>query len=191
MPGTSRLPANRPNQPELTSSLSALNTVQHASDYEDEDDSGIIKTQDGEQLSLPVRFRRGWMLGDGTGAGKGRQVAAVILDNWLQGRRRALWLSKSNKLVEDAQRDWTATGDEAWDAVLKRGSSLPLANGWRLARRLVAGLDHVELEGPDDTDTDTLRKLGFTIEIVNWRARVFAPAPHVLDRLFARWPLQG
>ena len=83
------------------------------------------------------------------------------------------------------------TGDEAWDAVLKRGSSLPLANGWRLARRLVAGIDHVELEGPDDTDTDALQKLGFTIEIVNWRARVFAPAPLVLDRLFARYPLQG
>ena len=32
-----------------------------------------------------VRFRRGWMLGDGTGAGKGRQVAGIILDNWLQG----------------------------------------------------------------------------------------------------------
>jgi hypothetical protein len=28
-----------------------------------------------------VRFRRGWMLGDGTGAGKGRQVAGIILDN--------------------------------------------------------------------------------------------------------------
>ena len=66
---------------------------------------------------------------------------------------------------------------------------LPLANGWRLARRMVAQLDHVELEGPDDTDTDALRTLGFTIEIVNWRARVVAPAPHVLDRLFARWPL--
>ena len=36
-----------------------------------------------------VRFRRGWMLGDGTGAGKGRQVAGILLDNWLKGRRRA------------------------------------------------------------------------------------------------------
>jgi P-loop containing NTP hydrolase pore-1 len=40
-----------------------------------------------------VRFRRGWFLGDGTGAGKGRQVAGVILDNWLKGRRRALGIS--------------------------------------------------------------------------------------------------
>ena len=59
-----------------------------------------------------VRFRRGWMLGDGTGCGKGRQVAGIILDNWLQGRRRALWISKSDKLIEDAQRDWSALGQE-------------------------------------------------------------------------------
>jgi predicted RNA methylase len=37
-----------------------------------------------------VRFRRGWFLGDGTGAGKGRQVAGILLDNWLKGRRRAV-----------------------------------------------------------------------------------------------------
>ncbi|MEX0814705.1 MAG: strawberry notch family protein, partial [Dongiaceae bacterium] len=59
-----------------------------------------------------VRFRRGWMLGDGTGAGKGRQVAGVLLDNWLKGRRRAVWVSKSDKLIEDAQRDWSALGQE-------------------------------------------------------------------------------
>src|SRR5262249_6624804 len=59
-----------------------------------------------------VRFRRGWFLGDGTGAGKGRQVAGVLLDNWLKGRRRAVWISKSDKLIEDAQRDWSALGQE-------------------------------------------------------------------------------
>jgi hypothetical protein len=59
-----------------------------------------------------ARFRRGFMLGDGTGAGKGRQSAGIILDNWLQGRRRAVWISKSDKLLEDAQRDWSALGME-------------------------------------------------------------------------------
>lgn len=59
-----------------------------------------------------IRFRRGWFLGDGTGAGKGRQVAGVLLDNWLKGRRRAVWISKSDKLIEDAQRDWSALGQE-------------------------------------------------------------------------------
>ena len=71
-----------------------------------------------------VRFRRGYYLGDGTGAGKGRQVAGVVLDNWLKGRRKALWISKSDKLIEDAQRDWSALGPgEAADRPASRASS--------------------------------------------------------------------
>ena len=62
--------------------------------------------------SNAIRFRRGWFLGDGTGAGKGRQVAGFLLDNWLKGRRRAVWISRSDKLIEDAQRDWSALGME-------------------------------------------------------------------------------
>ena len=65
--------------------------------------------------SKPTALRRGWMLGDGTGCGKGRQVTGIILDRWLQGSRRALWLSASDKLIEDAQRDWTALGGRASD----------------------------------------------------------------------------
>ena len=65
-----------------------------------------------EDTASAVRFRRGFMIGDGTGVGKGRQSAAIILDNWLQGRRKAVWISKSDKLIEDAQRDWSALGME-------------------------------------------------------------------------------
>ncbi|WP_413204983.1 strawberry notch-like NTP hydrolase domain-containing protein [Rhodospirillum sp. A1_3_36] len=65
-----------------------------------------------EDAQNAVRFRRGFMIGDGTGVGKGRQSAAIILDNWLQGRRKAVWISKSDKLIEDAQRDWSALGME-------------------------------------------------------------------------------
>ncbi len=80
-----------------------------------------------------VQFRRGWFLGDGTGAGKGRQVAGVILDNWHQGRRRALWLSKSDKLIEDARRDWTALGGERHQIVplsaFRQGTPIRLDEG--------------------------------------------------------------
>ena len=65
-----------------------------------------------EDAEHAVRFRRGWFLGDGTGCGKGRQVAGILLDNWLKGRRRAVWVSKSDKLLEDAQRDWSALRQE-------------------------------------------------------------------------------
>ena len=106
-------------------------------DGDDNDDGGnddaIDVTDDGEVLSAPVRFRRGWMLGDGTGAGKGRQVAAIMLDHWLRGRRRALWLSQSDKLVEDARRDWCALGGREDDVIplgkFRQGAEIPMAEG--------------------------------------------------------------
>lgn len=55
-------------------------------------------------------YRIGYFLGDGTGAGKGRQVASVILDRWLRGERRHIWISKNEALLEDARRDWSALG---------------------------------------------------------------------------------
>ncbi|MDE0052507.1 MAG: strawberry notch family protein, partial [Rhodospirillales bacterium] len=80
-----------------------------------------------------VRFRRGWMLGDGTGCGKGRQVAAIILDNRLRGRKKALWLSQSDKLLEDARRDWTALGGLESDVIplgnFRQGMEIPLDAG--------------------------------------------------------------
>ncbi len=99
---------------------------------EEEVDTSLV-TQEGETLSEPVRFRRGWMLGDGTGCGKGRQVAAIILDNRLRGRKRALWLSQSDKLLEDARRDWTALGGLESDVIplgnFRPGMEIPLDEG--------------------------------------------------------------
>ena len=101
-------------------------------DADEEVDTSFV-TQDGEILSEPVRFRRGWMLGDGTGCGKGRQVAAIILDNRLRGRKRALWLSQSDKLLEDARRDWTALGGLESDVIplgnFRQGMEIPLDAG--------------------------------------------------------------
>ena len=86
-----------------------------------------------EAPSGPVRFRRGWMLGDGTGCGKGRQVAAVILDNRLKGRTRSLWLSQSDKLLEDARRDWAAVGGSEDDVIplgkFRQGAEIPHESG--------------------------------------------------------------
>ena len=101
-----------------------------------DDDAGVRTagaTEDGEALSETVRFRRGWMLGDGTGCGKGRQVAGILLDNRLRGRKRALWLSQSDKLVEDARRDWAALGGNEDDVIplgkFRQGAEIPLPEG--------------------------------------------------------------
>ena len=111
---------------------SGWETVQRI-DCEGDDDDGNDAAAEDEVLSEPVRFRRGWMLGDGTGCGKGRQVAAIILDQWLRGTKRALWLSQSDKLLEDARRDWTAIGGREDDVIplgkVRQGADIPHAEG--------------------------------------------------------------
>ena len=54
---------------------------------------------------LPSGERAGFLIGDGAGVGKGRTVAGLIYENYLLGRKRALWLSVSNDLKVDAERD--------------------------------------------------------------------------------------
>jgi predicted RNA methylase len=73
----------------------------------------FLARQDGCELAADAggaSYRCGYFLGDGTGAGKGRQIAGIILDEWLRGRQRHIWLSKSESLLEDARRDWSALG---------------------------------------------------------------------------------
>ncbi len=78
-------------------------------------------------------YRQGYFLGDGTGAGKGRQVASVILDRWVRGERRHIWISKNEALLEDARRDWAALGGLPIDiqplASWKLGTSIAMREG--------------------------------------------------------------
>jgi len=91
-----------------------LETLIYAGDAFTRDLGGVhVPTKDAlalEENEAGEVYRLGYFLGDGTGAGKGRQVAAVLLDRWCRGERRHLWISKSTTLIEDARRDWTALG---------------------------------------------------------------------------------
>ena len=61
---------------------------------------------------LPDGRRKGFFDGDGTGVGKGRQIAGIIMDNFNQGRKRAIWISENFGLMEDAKRDWKDVGGD-------------------------------------------------------------------------------
>lgn len=50
-------------------------------------------------------IRAGFLVGDGAGVGKGRQIAAVLRDSLCRGRQRHLWVSVSRELCLDAKRD--------------------------------------------------------------------------------------
>ena len=116
-------PSYRPHLPKTILSLlsdAQLETVIYAGQAHSDhlagawtvDDTCDVVSAAPEDAKAAVRFRQGFFIGDGTGVGKGRESAAIILDNWMQGRRKAVWISKSDKLLEDAQRDWSALGME-------------------------------------------------------------------------------
>ncbi|WP_019054339.1 strawberry notch-like NTP hydrolase domain-containing protein [Sphingobium xenophagum] len=136
------IPAYIPRLPERTVSerllsASQLETVVYAGHAWDQFLPGKFRpAKEGvglEEANDGRAYRMGYFLGDGTGAGKGRQVAACILDSWLAGRRRNIWISKNEALLEDARRDWTALGGLAADiqplANWKIDQAIPLEQG--------------------------------------------------------------
>eukprot|EP00927_Polykrikos_kofoidii_P082291 TRINITY_DN8141_c0_g8_i1.p1 TRINITY_DN8141_c0_g8~~TRINITY_DN8141_c0_g8_i1.p1 ORF type:complete len:1516 (+),score=306.24 TRINITY_DN8141_c0_g8_i1:61-4548(+) len=79
-------------------------------------DSGLLSSPQLESVSLAARRfrtrlaygakpRAGFLLGDGTGCGKGRCISALILDRWNRGARRHVWISATSDLFADATRD--------------------------------------------------------------------------------------
>ncbi|XP_076847381.1 protein strawberry notch homolog 2a [Brachyhypopomus gauderio] len=65
----------------------------------------IIYACQQHEVILKNKQRAGFLIGDGAGVGKGRTVAGIIVENFLKGRKRALWFSVSNDLKYDAERD--------------------------------------------------------------------------------------
>merc|ERR1712051_257022 len=59
--------------------------------------------------------RAGFLIGDGAGVGKGRTIAGIMLENFLQGRKKSIWVSVSNDLKYDAERDLRDIGAHGMD----------------------------------------------------------------------------
>ena len=89
----------------------------------------IIYAGQAHERILPSGERQGFLTGDGTGVGKGRIIAGLILDNFKQGRTRAVWVTKNNPLLSDARRDWVDLGGKEEDIVdlskIKPGQPIP------------------------------------------------------------------
>ena len=64
------------------------------------------------QLLPDGKTRQGYFIGDGTGVGKGREIAAIILDNRNHKRTKAIWISEKQNLIASARRDLDALGGE-------------------------------------------------------------------------------
>ncbi len=55
--------------------------------------------------TLPNGETRGFFVGDGTGVGKGRTLTGIILDNYMQGRKKSIWVTLNSSLFNDMKRD--------------------------------------------------------------------------------------
>ncbi|XP_059054768.1 protein strawberry notch [Achroia grisella] len=65
----------------------------------------VVYAAQAHEHMLPDGTRAGFLIGDGAGVGKGRTIAGIIFENYLKGRKRAIWVSVSNDLKYDAERD--------------------------------------------------------------------------------------
>ena len=65
----------------------------------------VIYAGQAHSTIMANKERAGFWIGDGTGLGKGREIYAVIYDNYMQGRKKAVHISVTHQLAVDAQRD--------------------------------------------------------------------------------------
>uniref|UniRef100_A0A914Y3P1 Uncharacterized protein n=1 Tax=Panagrolaimus superbus TaxID=310955 RepID=A0A914Y3P1_9BILA len=65
----------------------------------------IIYACQSHEQRLPNGWRKGFLIGDGAGVGKGRTIAGIIVHNYELKRKRSIWLSVSSDLRFDTQRD--------------------------------------------------------------------------------------
>lgn len=77
--------------------------------------------------------RQGFLVGHGTGVGKGRIIAGIIADNWGHGRRRAVWVIERHRHINDGTADWLALGGKKSDIIdmkdVPLSDEIPARNG--------------------------------------------------------------
>ena len=123
----------------------------------------IVYAGQAHQIILPNGTRKGYFIGDGTGVGKGVQLASIILDNFNQGRKKAIWVSEKTNLMLDAQRDWGDLGQDPKDVfdfqkATAKGKDIPDKDGIlfaaysTLGSRKQAGIDQIKKWVGEDFD---------------------------------------
>jgi len=117
-------PSYSPKLPKRTIKSGALSDAQL---------EAVVYAGQAHTRELPNGERQGFLIGDGTGLGKGREVAGIIWDNWNHGRKKAVWISETSNLFKDAKRDIAGIG---WDSDVifphsktKATGSLPTGDG--------------------------------------------------------------
>jgi polyhydroxyalkanoate synthesis regulator phasin/cation transport regulator ChaB len=93
-------------------SIAQIESVVYAGQAHEQMLDAVVGTKAKGKVSSEQRYRRGFFIGDGTGVGKGREISGIILDNMRQGRKRAVWVSEKQGLMNDAKRDFEGVGGD-------------------------------------------------------------------------------
>ncbi|CAG0919140.1 unnamed protein product [Notodromas monacha] len=91
----------------------------------------VYSTQQHEKY-LSDGCRAGFLIGDGAGVGKGRTIAGIIFENWINGRKKALWVSVSSDLKYDSERDLKDIG----------AANIPVSNLSKMKYAKINGKDN-------------------------------------------------
>lgn len=137
----------KPSLPESTIETGALSSAQ----LED-----VILAGNAHRQLLPTNERRGFFLGAGTGYGKGRTIAAIILDNWNKGNKKAVWISKNDKAHYDSSDYWRAVGGDPQKLFSQKNAKNPIK-----ADEGVLLMTYGTLKTRFDKDADYANRPGF------------------------------
>ncbi len=91
----------RPNLPHSLNNKSLISAFQF---------ERVIYAGQAHEQRLANGARAGISIGDGTGAGKTSTLAGIILDNWFQNRRKAVWFSVKTDLIEAVREEFARLG---------------------------------------------------------------------------------
>ena len=91
----------RPHLPKCLSETGKLSAMQV---------ERIVYAGQAHEQRLADGAKAGISIGDGTGTGKTATLAGIILDNWFQGRMRAVWFSVKTDLMEAVSDEFKRLG---------------------------------------------------------------------------------
>lgn len=131
-------------------------------------ESVIYACQQHDQFLADNCTRRGFLIGDGAGVGKGRTIAGIIYENYLCGRKKSIWLSVSTDLKLDAERDLKDIG--------AKRIPVYLLNKFNYGRRINidSGVIFTTYSGLVSQSQSIRGSLGSRIEqLINWVGKNF------------------
>ncbi len=130
--------------------------------------------------------RKGFLIGQGTGFGKGACEAGIFWHHWKSGCKRMLWVTKESSLIKDARRDWVSLGEDAnfifalqnEKGAVTREEGILFVTYDMLARRQAAvdagGLTETDISTDEESGMMTVKQKGVDRfkQVLDWKPEV-------------------